>query len=95
MFNFPDASKQTEFTLGTRTWKWNGSYWEILKQTVVSNGISYFQQDDSPTTAKLGDRWLNTQNLTEYVYVQIAADPDSYQWLDLVGDYPGDSLLGE
>jgi hypothetical protein len=94
MFNFPDPNSQNTFSLGEKTWKWNGSYWEIVKQIVVSDGIKYYQQDDAPSGVNLGDRWLNTQNLTEYVYVQLQSDPDEFGWMDLTGDYPGEAFLG-
>jgi hypothetical protein len=70
-------------------------YWELVKTAVTGGGISFYQQDDAPSEAKLGDRWLNTQNLTEYIYVQMSANPDVFQWMDLTGDYPGDTFVGD
>lgn len=94
MFSFPDPSLNNEFSLGDKKWRWNGSYWELVKN-VVAEGIRYYQQDDQPTDARIGDRWLNTKNLTEYVYVQMHDDPVTLEWIDLTGDYPGDTLVGD
>lgn len=94
MFVFPDPAINPKFTLGEKTWQWNGYYWDIVKEEIVvpSQGISFFQQDTLPSGAKLGDRWLNTKNMNEFIYVQISSSPDVYQWMDLSGDYAGDSI---
>jgi len=56
------------------------------------SAIRFFQQDTAPTNAKLGDRWLNTNNMNEFIYLKVSENPDAYQWFDLSGDYPGDSI---
>lgn len=56
------------------------------------SAIRFYQQSTAPTNAKLGDRWLNTNNMNEFIYLKVSADPDTYQWFDLSGDYPGDSI---
>jgi len=95
MFQFPDPTKQTTFSINEKNWQWTGSYWALVKTAVVGGGVSFYQQDDAPSSARLGDRWLNTQNLTEYIYVQMSASPDVFQWMDLTGDYPGDTFVGD
>lgn len=95
MFQFPNPSETTSFVINGKEWRWVGSYWELVKTAVSGGGISFYQQDDAPIEAKLGDRWLNTQNLTEYIYVQMSANPDVFQWMDLTGDYPGDTFVGD
>lgn len=93
MFLFPDPNTTNTFTLGEKTWKWNVNYWELEKQDVIipDVGLSFYQQNIAPTGAKLGDRWLNTNNMNEFIYVKISDSPEIFQWMDLSGDYPGDS----
>lgn len=95
MFQFPNPDTTQFFVINDKQWTWTGSYWELVKTPVSGGGISFYQQDDAPASAKLGDRWLNTQNLTEYVYVQMSASPDIFQWMDFTGDYPGDNFVGD
>jgi hypothetical protein len=54
-----------------------------------NNSIRFFQMDTPPVGAKLGDRWLNITNMTEFIYLKIDENPDVYRWIDLTGDYPG------
>jgi|APGre2960657373_1045057.scaffolds.fasta_scaffold03935_3 hypothetical protein len=56
------------------------------------SAIRFFQQGTAPNNAKLGDRWLNTNNMNEFIYLKVSDDPETYQWFDLSGDYPGDSI---
>jgi hypothetical protein len=90
MFFFPDPNIIAKFTIGEKTWEWSGSYWNLLK--VTAGGVVFYQQDTAPTGAKLGDKWLNTNNMNEFTYVKISDSPEVYQWMDLSGDYPGDSF---
>jgi hypothetical protein len=57
------------------------------------NSIRFFQQEDPPENPRLGDRWLNITNMTEFILLKTGEDPDTYQWIDLTGDYPGVSAL--
>lgn len=94
MFIFPDPSIQDTFSLGNKTWKWNGSYWDLIKEQIIipENGISFYQQSTAPVGAKAGDKWLNSNNMNEFTYVQTSSSPEKFQWIDLSGDYPGDSV---
>ena len=53
------------------------------------SSIRFYQLDVPPTGARLGDRWLNINNMTEFIYLKTGESPDVYQWIDLTGDYPG------
>lgn len=92
MFKFPDPRVTPILIINDKEWRWNGSYWELVKTPVSGGGISFYQQDDAPVEAKLGDRWLNTNNMNEFIYLKVSENPDAYQWFDLSGDYPGDSI---
>lgn len=47
------------------------------------NVIKFFQQDSPPLNPKLGDRWLDTNNMNEFIYLKVSESPDYYQWVNV------------
>jgi hypothetical protein len=76
--NFPSSpALNQEYTLGNRTWIWNGSGWE---QKLASGSGDYTASSTPPTSPTPGDRWFNIDDGVEYTYIQ---DGTSSQWVEI------------
>ena len=47
----------------------------------AGGGINFTQDSSPPISASLGDRWLNTNDTVEYVYIETSTG--EYSWVDL------------
>jgi hypothetical protein len=47
----------------------------------AGGGINFTQDSSPPVSASLGDRWLNTNDTLEYVYIETSTG--EYSWVDL------------
>lgn len=71
--NFPDSPTLNQtYTVGSRTWKWNGSAW--LYEPRPNVAVSTTQ----PSTPAAGDVWLNSSTSDLNVY-------NNSQWVNLKG----------
>jgi len=72
--DFPDSpSVDQQYTVGDRTWTWNGSYWAL---TLTSS--TFTASDNPPSGASAGDFWFESDTGKTFVYY------DSY-WVEVAG----------
>jgi len=41
-----------------------------------------FTQDTQPTSAEVGDRWLRTSDMKEFVYLEVISNPSTTYWIE-------------
>jgi hypothetical protein len=56
------------FTVGNRTWEWNGTKWS-LQTTAIEN---FTVSDTAPNSPTVGDLWFNSSNAATYIYYDSA-----------------------
>jgi len=72
--DFPDSpSVDQQYTVGDRTWTWNGDYWAL---TLTSS--TFTASDDPPSGASAGDIWFESDTGKSFVYY------DSF-WVEIAG----------
>jgi hypothetical protein len=72
--DFPDSpSVDQQYTVGDRTWTWNGSYWAL---TLTSS--TFTASDNPPSGPSAGDFWFESDTGKTFVYY------DSY-WVEVAG----------
>lgn len=72
--DFPNSpSVDQQYTVGDRTWTWNGSYWAL---TLTSS--TFTASDNPPSGASAGDFWFESDTGKTFVYY------DSY-WVEVAG----------
>ena len=74
-FSFPPSpSLNDTFSVGARSWIWNGYAWDLLGQKVFTAG------PNPPNAIKAGDQWYNTNNDILYEFI---SDGSTQFWLDI------------
>jgi len=71
-FSFPaNPAVNDTYTVGSRTWTWNGSFWEmtsglITTQQLTDQGVTTGKiADDAVTTAKIDDDAVTTVKIAD------------------------------
>jgi hypothetical protein len=84
--NFPFAPNLNDtYTLGTRTWRFNGDGWEIVPPpspvgfTGSQGAVKVTISPTPPDEAGIGDVWIESTTGIQYFYVD---DGDSFQWVE-------------
>jgi hypothetical protein len=63
--DFPNSPTIVDtFTVGNRTWEWNGTKWG-LQTTAIEN---FTVSDTAPNSPTVGDLWFNSSNAATYIY---------------------------
>jgi hypothetical protein len=62
--DFPNSPTTNQiFTVGSRSWKWDGTIWAIY-----SNNPVLYRQDSPPSSPQEGDQWFETDTGRMFVY---------------------------
>jgi hypothetical protein len=62
--DFPNSPTSNQiFTVGSRSWKWDGTIWAIY-----SNNPVLYRQDSPPSSPQEGDQWFETDTGRMFVY---------------------------
>ena len=81
--DFPDSpSVDQQYTVGDRTWTWNGDYWAL---TLTSS--TFTASDDPPSGASAGDIWFESDTGKSFVYY------DSF-WVEIAGRAGSTTISG-
>jgi len=89
--DFPDSpSAGQQYTVGDRTWTWNGDYWAL---TLTSS--TFTASDDPPSGASAGDIWFESSTGKTYIrydsyWIEIGA---ASSYTDLIFDADGDTSV--
>ena len=74
--SFPSSPALNDtYSVGSKTWKWNGSAWDLIP----GGGVLTFGSSPPSSGNTIGDRWVDTTDGTQYTYF---SDGDTIQWVD-------------
>jgi hypothetical protein len=88
--DFPDSpSVDQQYTVGERTWTWNGTYWAF------SINATFTASDSAPADPALSDMWYETSTGKLFIrydgfWVEVGA-ADTYR--ELIADTDGDTSV--